>query len=61
MRKAVNSKDLPQWGLDARQKAGKRLFGLTTHVDKTFAQLTQEDKDALLKHVLVRLGLIKDD
>lgn len=61
MRKAINSRDLPHWGTDERQKAGKRLFGVTTHIDKTFAQLTPEDKDVLLKHVLLRLGMIKDD
>lgn len=38
----------------------KRLNRLSAVQDKTFEDLTKKDKDALLKELAVRLGLVKD-
>lgn len=63
---AINSKDLPDWQAKqadlrtAVQGQRRQEARRTTLVSKTFENLSNKEKDKLLKSIAVQLGLIQD-
>ena len=59
-RKAVQTREISGWQEKVHQHR-KRDREQAVFRDRTFSELSAEDKDALLKQVAERLGLIKTE
>jgi len=60
---AIRTKDIPEWAAkkaEAKTKKDRKDARDATFAGKTFEDLNNQEKDALLKAIAVRMQLIED-